>query len=96
MPRAPTVAPLAIASVTMKMPAGTGTVARDFEGEVEDVLRYKLDVALPSAGEQTVRLGANKGARVLERTLNRPMHDQAFLEAVAFAEQLDGDATIVR
>jgi glucose-6-phosphate dehydrogenase assembly protein OpcA len=96
MPRDPRVAPLAIASVTMRMGAATGTVARDFEGDVEDVLRYKLDVNLPCASEQTVRLGANKGARVLERTLRRPARDEAFDAAVAFAEQLADDALTVQ
>jgi glucose-6-phosphate dehydrogenase assembly protein OpcA len=99
MPRPPNVAPLAIASITMTMSAGgvaaAGTIARDFEGDVEDVLRYKLDANVPASGEQTVRLGANKGARVLERTLHRPMHDPTFDAAVAFAEQLADDVTTV-
>lgn len=96
MPRNPRVAPLAIASVTMRMGGATGAVARDFDGDVEDVLRYKLDVNLPCASEQTVRLGANKGARVLERTLRRPARDEAFDAAVAFAEQLADDALTVQ
>ena len=95
MPRDPRVAPLAIASITMRMGSAVGTVARDTAGEIEDVLRYKLEVPLPCAGEQTVRLGANKGARVLERTLRRPTHDEAFDAAVAFADQLADDAMAV-
>ena len=98
MPRAEGVAPLAIASVTLKMKhesiAATGTVTRDFGGDVADVLHYSLDVNLPSAGKQTVRLGANKSARVLERTLHRPAHDETLSEAVAFAERLDDDNVI--
>jgi glucose-6-phosphate dehydrogenase assembly protein OpcA len=99
MKRPPEVAPLAIASVMLRASDGnltaTGTVARDFDGDVADVLRYKLDVNLPASGEQTVRLGANKGARVLERTLHRPAHDETLAEAVAFAEKLDDDGAVV-
>ncbi len=99
MPRPEGVAPLAIASVTLHASDGgieaTGTVARDFDGDVADVLRYKLDVNLPCSGEQTVRLGANKGARVLERTLHRPAHDDVLSAAVAFAEKLDDDGVVV-
>ncbi len=95
MPRDQRVAPLAIASVTLHASdAGinaSGVVARDFDGDVADVLHYKLDVNLPCASEQTVRLGANKGARVLERTLHRPTQDDALTAAVAFAEKLDDD-----
>jgi glucose-6-phosphate dehydrogenase assembly protein OpcA len=98
MKRPAAVAPLALASVTIRASDGisaTGTVARDFDGDVADVLRYKLDVNLPASGEQTVRLGANKGARVLERTLHRPAHDETLAEAVAFAEKLDDDGAVV-
>lgn len=99
MKRPPQVAPLAIASVSIHAKDGDidakGIVARDFDGDVADVLRYKLNVNLPSAGEQTVRLGANKGARVLERTLHRPAHDETLAEAVAFAEKLDDDGAVV-
>jgi len=95
MERPEHVAPLAIASVSFhaseSSTVANGTVARDFAGDVADVLRYKLDVNLACAGEQTVRLGANRGARVLERTLHRPAHDETFTEAVEFAEKLDDD-----
>jgi hypothetical protein len=95
MPRQQGVAPLAIGSVTFRATDGDvsalGSVARDFDGDVADVLRYKLEVNLPCGGEQAVRLGANKGARVLERTLHRPPHDEALTAAVAFAEKLDDD-----
>jgi hypothetical protein len=99
MKRPPQVAPLAIASITLHASDGkltaTGTVTRDLDGDVADVLRYKLDVNLPASGEQTVRLGANKGARVLERTLHRPAHDEVLAEAVAFADKLDDDGAVV-
>jgi len=95
MPRPERVAPLAVASVSFTASAddmvAKGTVARDFEGDVADVLRYRLEVNLPCAGEQTVRLGVNRSARVLERTLHRPARDDAFAAAVEFAEKLDDD-----
>jgi glucose-6-phosphate dehydrogenase assembly protein OpcA len=98
MPRPEGVAPLAIASVGLAAKdvdvTATGTVARDFAGDVADVLRYKLEANLPCAGEQTVRLGANRTGRVLERTLHRPAHDDAFLAAVEFAEKLDEDGAV--
>ncbi len=98
MPRPEGVAPLAIGSITLRMKnesiIATGSVARDFKGDVTDVLHYELDVNLPCSGVQTVRLGANKGARVLERTLHRPAHDETLAEAVSFAERLDDDNVI--
>ena len=39
-----------------------------------------------------VRLGANKAAKWLERTLRRPAKDAAFLESVQFAEHVLEDA----
>jgi glucose-6-phosphate dehydrogenase assembly protein OpcA len=98
MSRPEVVAPLAIAGVSLRASDGgvtaAGTVARDFHGDVADVLRYRLEVNLPCAGEQTVRLGANRGARVLERALHRPPHDEAFVAAVEFAEKLDDDGAL--
>ncbi len=98
MPRDERVAPLAIASLSLHAGDGdvraNGTVARDFHGDVADVLRYKLEANLPCAGEQTVRLGPNRAARVLERVLHRPAHDEAFAQAVEFAEKLDDDGAV--
>jgi glucose-6-phosphate dehydrogenase assembly protein OpcA len=45
--------------------------------------------------EQRVRLGANKAAKWLERTLHRPKHDPAFDESVAFAEHIVEDGLTV-
>ncbi|HEY8079107.1 MAG TPA: glucose-6-phosphate dehydrogenase assembly protein OpcA [Labilithrix sp.] len=45
--------------------------------------------------EQRVRLGANKAAKWLERTLHRPALDPAFDESVAFAEQIVEDGLTV-
>jgi len=104
-PPAAGVEPLALAEVAFEASppgsvADSGTVAPmvargSLERELgsgggdSDVLRYRLDVGLPCAGEHTVRLGQNRATRVLERTLHRPAHDPALAEAVAFAEQLD-------
>jgi glucose-6-phosphate dehydrogenase assembly protein OpcA len=41
--------------------------------------------------EQRVHLRANDPARLLERTLHRPIHDDALLEAVAWADELRGE-----
>jgi glucose-6-phosphate dehydrogenase assembly protein OpcA len=59
-----------------------------------DMLVWRLDVDLPTATEQRVRLGANRGARLLERTLHRPPNDPTLNEAVAFAEQLLEDGLV--
>jgi len=41
--------------------------------------------------EQRVRLVTSETARLLERTLRRPIHDEALLDAVAWADQLRGE-----
>lgn len=98
MERPAAVAPLAIASISLQASEGDvvakGIVGRDLDGDTADVLRYRLEVNLPCAGEQTVRLGANRGARVLERVLHKPAHDEAFVAAVEFAEKLDDDGAV--
>jgi glucose-6-phosphate dehydrogenase assembly protein OpcA len=60
----------------------------------KDVLVWRLDCDVPSATEQRVRLRANKGARLLERTLHRPPRDPALVEAAMFAEQVLADGVI--
>lgn len=45
--------------------------------------------------EQRVRLGSNKAAKWLERTLHRRAHDPAFDESVALAEQIVEDGLTV-
>jgi hypothetical protein len=45
--------------------------------------------------EHRVRMGANKAAKWLERTLHRPASDPAFTESVAFAEQIVEDGLTV-
>ena len=59
-----------------------------------DVLKWKLDVDLPAATEQVVRMGANKGGRLLERVLHRPGPDAALAEAVVIAEELNDDGVV--
>ncbi len=56
-----------------------------------DVVKWTLQVADAPAIEQQVRLGTNKGAKWLERTLHRPAKDPALVEAVAFAEEVVED-----
>ena len=86
-----------------------GTIDRELasgnelEGKTPDadVVCWKLHVeagsaALPSPTlEQRVRLRANRGARVLDRTLHRPVDDPALTESVAFAEQFFEDGMVV-
>jgi hypothetical protein len=59
-----------------------------------DVLSWRLDVDLPSATEQRVRLHVNKEAALLVSTLHRPVNDLALMESIAFAEQLTEDGLL--
>lgn len=74
-----------------------GSIERELssglEGQTEDadVLSWKLDVALPTATEQRIRLYANKEAALLIDTLHRSVNDPALGESVLFAEQLSED-----
>jgi glucose-6-phosphate dehydrogenase assembly protein OpcA len=56
-----------------------------------DVLSWKLDVPLPTASQQRIRLYANKEAALLLDTLRRAVSDPALGESIAFAEQLTED-----
>lgn len=56
-----------------------------------DVMRWRLESPNGHVAEQRVRLGTNKAAKWLERTLHRQAKDAAFDEAVAFAEQIVDD-----
>lgn len=60
-----------------------------------DVLVWKLTIGPSPTIEHRVRLGTNKAAKWLERTLHRPAHDIAFDESVAFAEALVEDGLTV-
>jgi len=108
VPRPEGVAPAAIASVTIESALGgvalSGTIKRELASGAEmtgktpdaDVLNWRLEVSGQAALEQRVRLRANKGARVLERTLHRPMADPVLVESVQFAEHFFEDGVIVR
>lgn len=99
------VAPQTLASVTIEAEHEgqkmTGTLERELgsgagSGQENatpdaDVMIWKLVTPDLAPLEQHVRLGTNKAAKWLERTLHRPKHDQAFDESVAFAEQIVED-----
>ena len=104
VPRPEGVAPAALASVTIESTVNgallKGTIDRELGSGTEmagktadaDVVTWRLAVAGLAPLEQRVRLRANKGARVLERTLHRSMHDPALVESVQFAEHfIDGE-----
>ncbi len=59
-----------------------------------DVLEWSLARSGHPRMEQRVRLGSNKGARQLQRTLQRPAHDPLLEIAALFAEQLDEDGVV--
>ncbi len=104
VPRPEGVAPLALAYVGIEAEVGDvvakGSVERALgSGTADttadaDVLVWKLDVDLPSATEQRVRLGANKGAKLLDRAIHRPRVDPVLAETVAFAEQVYEDGLV--
>ena len=60
-----------------------------------DVVKWTLSVGDAPAIEQSVRFGANKGAKWLERTLHRPARDPALIDSVAFAEEVVEDGVVV-
>jgi len=98
------VAPLALAGIAIEAAArpmkARASIHRELASAMEgqsadaDVAVWKLDVPFPAATEQRVRLRDNKGAKLLERTLHRPVSDPALSEAVAFAEQIFEDGLI--
>lgn len=96
------VAPQTLAAVVIEAEADGATMTGSIERELgsglgsgqqdttvdADVIVWRQTLAGSPPLEQRVRLGANKAAKWLERTLHRPMRDPAFDESVAFAEQL--------
>lgn len=73
----------------------------------QDILVWRLTTRSPEPAtspeesrpgdvEQRVRLRANRGARLLERTLHRPPCDPALNEAASFAEQVIEDDLLCR
>ncbi len=107
VPRPEGVAPAALAGIVIEAEVGgvkmSGSIERDLASGAEiegktpdaDVVSWKLGVAGQPALEQRVRLRANKGAKVLERTLHRPTSDPLLTESVAFAEQFFEDGMVV-
>lgn len=105
VPRPAGVAPSALAGIaleavhdgivmrgTVERELGSGTAATPDA----DVLVWRLAAdGVPSATEQRVRLGANKGGRLLERTLHRPAYDEALMESAKFAEDIDEEGLVV-
>lgn len=104
VPRPKEVAPTALAYIAMDAEAGgvpaKGSIERDLVSGLAgqtadaDVLSWRLDVDLPSATEQRVRLHVNKEAALLVSTLHRPVNDLALMESIAFAEQLTEDGLL--
>jgi glucose-6-phosphate dehydrogenase assembly protein OpcA len=108
MPRPEGVSPAALASVEIEASAGDvplrATIDRELGSGTDvagktpdaDVVNWRLRVGDQPVIERRVRLRANKGARVLERTLHRPAHDPALVESVQFAEHFFEDGVVVR
>jgi glucose-6-phosphate dehydrogenase assembly protein OpcA len=71
-----------------------GCVERDLASEA-DVLVWRLAAGdVPSANEHRVRLGANRGGRLLERTLHRAPYDAALMESAKFAEDVSEEGIV--
>lgn len=104
--RPPAVAPSALAGVALDAEQQgvvlRGTVDRELASGLDadaldaDVLVWRLSAGgVPCATEQRVRLGTNKGARLLERTLHRAAYDEALIESAKFAEDIDEEGLVV-
>ena len=81
-------------SIERELGSGAGSGQEDATLDA-DVMVWKLKTSSSPALEQRVRLGTNKAAKWLERTLHRPKHDPAFDESVAFAEHIVEDGLTV-
>ena len=98
------VAPSALAGIVLDAEANGGKATGSIERALGSGLlgksadadrgRWKLDVPLPTATEQHVRLRDNKGGKLLVRTLHRPVSDPTLTDAVAFAEQIFEDGLV--
>jgi hypothetical protein len=98
-----------LAEVTIEAEDGpaktTGTIERELgsgpsSGQRDttkdaDVMVWRQVTVGAAPLEQHIRLGANKAAKWLERTLHRPKRDPAFDESVVFAEHLVEDGLTV-
>ena len=74
---------------------GSGLAGDESSTVDADVVLWKRAMGGGPAIEHRVRMGANKAAKWLERTLHRPASDPAFTESVAFAEQIVEDGLTV-
>ena len=81
-------------SIERELGSGHGSGQEDMTADADVMFWKQATTGLPSL-EQRVRLGTNKAAKWLERTLHRPKHDPAFNESVAFAEQIVEDGVTV-
>ena len=102
------VAPLALKSVTIEAELGgsklVGTMDRELASggsgngttSDADVIQWQLEQTGQLTMQQRVRLGTNKAAKVLERTLHRPAFDPLLVESVQFAEHFLEDGVVVR
>ena len=81
-------------SIERELGSGYGSGQEDTTADA-DVMVWKQTMAGAAPLEQRVRLGSNKAAKWLERTLHRPKHDPAFNESVAFAEHIVEDGLTV-
>lgn len=110
VPRPKGVAPHTLAALMIEAgddpqaPALRGSIERELASGLTDqanttpdadVIDWKCTMAGGAEIEQRIRLGANKAAKWLERTLHRPMRDVAFAESVAFAEHIVEDGLTV-
>ncbi|HVH45101.1 MAG TPA: glucose-6-phosphate dehydrogenase assembly protein OpcA [Labilithrix sp.] len=100
------VAPQALAALAIeagdnpRKPVLRGSIERELASGLADLTGTTVDADVmvwkcaKTGGaeiEQRIRLGANKAAKWLERTLHRPPRDIAFAESVAFAEHIVED-----
>ncbi len=102
VPRPEGVAPNTLAAVKVeagddaRQPALRGSIDRELASGLggdnttrdADVILWRCVKKDGTEIEQRTRLGANKAAKWLERTLHRPPRDVAFDESVAFAEHI--------
>jgi glucose-6-phosphate dehydrogenase assembly protein OpcA len=107
VPRPEGVAPLTLAALGIEAVDGDlslrGTIERELGSGTSsaggtpdsDVVVWRREISGGPMIEQRARLGANKAAKWLERTLHRQPHDPAFTESIAFAEQIVDDGLTV-
>jgi hypothetical protein len=98
VPRPAGVAPLALAAVEVEARwdgrSLIGSITRDLASGVAkaapdaDTLLWTRRLDEGPSVERRVRLGANKGARLLEMTLHRPASDPTLVDAARFADRI--------